>query len=55
MPGIPGDLHFFVLQPQAVMLHVALLAAAGVLAAAYPVFLASRLPMASTLRNEVVG
>ena len=55
MPGIPGDLHFFVLQPQAVMLHVALLAAAGVLAAAYPVFLASRLPMASTLRDEVVG
>ncbi|HAK53901.1 MAG: ABC transporter permease [Vicinamibacterales bacterium] len=55
MPGIPSDLHFFVLYPAAVILHVALLAAAGALAAAYPVFLASKLPMASTLRNEVVG
>ena len=55
MPGIPGGLHFFVLHPQAVALHMALLAAAGVLAAVYPIWLASRLPMASTLRNEVVG
>ena len=55
MPGIPGDLHFFVLQPQTVLLHVALLATAGALAAGYPVYLASRLPMASTLRDEVVG
>ena len=55
MPGIPGDLHFFVVQPQAILLHVGLLATAGALAAAYPVFLSSRLPMASTLRNEVVG
>ena len=55
MPGIPGDLHFFVLQPQAVLLHVALLTTAGALAAGYPVYLASRLPMASTLRDEVVG
>lgn len=55
MPGIPADLHFFVFQPQAVLLYIALLAAAGLLAALYPVHLASRLPMASTLRNEVVG
>ncbi|MDP7471775.1 MAG: ABC transporter permease, partial [Vicinamibacterales bacterium] len=55
MPGLPGDLHFFVLHPAAVATYVALLSTAGVLAAAYPVFLASRLPMASTLRNEVVG
>ena len=55
MPGIPGDLHFFVVQPRAVLLHVALLATAGALAAAYPVYLSSRLPMAATLRNEVVG
>ena len=55
MPGIPADLHFFVVQPQAVLLHIALLATAGALAAVYPVYLASRLPIASTLRNEVVG
>ncbi len=55
MPGIPADLHFFVVQPQAVLLHIALLATAGALAAGYPVYLASRLPIASTLRNEVVG
>ena len=55
MPGIPSDLHFFVVQPQAVFLHIGLLTTAGVLAAAYPVYLSSRLPMASTLRNEVVG
>ncbi len=55
MPGIPSDLHFFVVQPQAVLLHIALLATAGALAAVYPAYLASRLPIASTLRNEVVG
>jgi putative ABC transport system permease protein len=55
MPGIPMNLHFFVFQPRAAIAYVALLAAAGVLAAAYPVYLAARLPIAATLRREVVS
>ena len=55
MPGIPMGLHFFVFQPRAVVLHVVLLTATAVLAALYPVRLAARLPIASTLRNEVVS
>ena len=55
MPGIPADLHFFVFQPRAVVLYVSLLGTSGLLAALYPIHLASHLPMASTLRDEVVG
>jgi putative ABC transport system permease protein len=55
IPGLPARLHFFVFEPRALILHVALLALTGVLAAAYPVFLASRLPIAATLRRETVS
>jgi ABC-type lipoprotein release transport system permease subunit len=55
MPGIPAAMHFFVLEPRAVLLHAALLAATALLASAYPVWLVARLPIAATLRNEVVG
>ena len=55
MPGIPGNLHFFVFQPRALILHVALLALTAALAALYPVRLAAHLPIAATLRNEVVS
>ena len=55
MPGLPMDLHFFVFQPRAVWLHVALLALTAALAALYPVRIAARLPIAATLRNEVVS
>jgi putative ABC transport system permease protein len=55
MPGIPQRIHFFVFEPRSVALHVALLATTGLLAAAYPVWLAARLPIASTLRKEVVS
>ena len=55
MPGIPERLHFFVYQPRAVVLHVMLLAVTGLLAALYPVYLAARLPIAATLRREVVS
>jgi putative ABC transport system permease protein len=55
MPGIPMHLQFFVFQPRAAVAYAALLAAAGVLAAAYPVYLAARLPIAATLRREVVS
>ena len=55
MPGIPMNLHFFVFQPRAVLLHVVLLTAAGLLASAYPVHLAARLPITATLRREIVS
>ena len=55
MPGIPGRLHFFVLETRAVALYIALLAAAALAAAAYPVWVAARLPIAATLRRETVS
>jgi hypothetical protein len=55
MPGVPERLHFFVFEPRAVAWHLALLALTGGVAAAYPVWLAARLPIAPTLRREVVG
>lgn len=55
LPGVPGTLHFFVFEPRALVLHVLLLAAVGLAAAIYPVWLVSRLPIASTLRKEFVS
>jgi ABC-type lipoprotein release transport system permease subunit len=55
MPNLPERLHFFVFEPRAVVLHAALLAATAVVAAAYPIWLAVRLPIAPTLRREVVS
>ena len=55
MPGMPSGLHFFVFQPRALVLHVGLLGATAVLAALYPMHLATRLPIAATLREEVVS
>jgi len=55
MPGIPEALHFFVFQERALIIHVALLTATAVAAALYPVRIVTRLPIAATLRDEVVG
>jgi putative ABC transport system permease protein len=55
MPGIPVELHFFVFEPRAVVVHVALLVATAILAALYPMRIVARLPIASTLRNEVIS
>lgn len=55
MPGIPEQLHFFVFEPQALGIHVALLVATAVLAALYPMRIVARLPIAATLRNEVTS
>ena len=55
MPGIPAQLHFFVFEPQALGIHTALLAATAVLAALYPMRIVARLPIAATLRNEVIS
>jgi putative ABC transport system permease protein len=55
MPGIPAQLHFFVYQTDALLLHVVLLAATALLAALYPMRIVATLPIAATLRAEVIG
>jgi putative ABC transport system permease protein len=54
MPDIPREAHFFVFEPRAIVWHAALLAATALLAALYPMYVVGRLPIAETLRNEVV-
>lgn len=55
MPGIPASLHFFVFEPRALVVHATLLAATALIAALYPVRIVARLPIAATLRDEVIG
>jgi putative ABC transport system permease protein len=55
IPGIPTDVHFFVYRDEALVIHGLLLAATAVIAALYPMRIVARLPIAGTLRDEVVG
>ena len=55
LPGIPTDVHFFVFEPRVLWWYAALLVVSAVGAALYPVWIVSRLPVAATLRREVVG
>jgi putative ABC transport system permease protein len=55
MPGIPVDLHFFVFEGRALVVHVLLLVATAIFAALYPMRIVSRLPIAATLRDEVIS
>jgi len=55
MPGIPVDMHFFVFDPAALAMHALLLAVTALAAALYPMQLVARLPIVTTLRNEVVS
>jgi len=55
IPGIPADVHFFVFQPSALQIHLVLLSATAIVAALYPIRIVARLPIAATLRDEVVG
>jgi len=55
MPGIPAQLHFFVFQWSAIWMHVGLLVLTAFAAALYPMRIVARLPIAATLRAEVVG
>jgi putative ABC transport system permease protein len=55
MPGIPERMHFFVFEPRALAIHLALLTFTALAAAVYPVWLTARLPIADTLRREVLG
>jgi putative ABC transport system permease protein len=55
LPGLPAQLHFFVFEPRALVLYIVLLAVASIAAAVYPMRLVSVLPIAATLRREVVS
>ncbi len=55
LPGIPADVHFFVFEPRVLWMYAALLVASSVGAALYPTWIVARLPVAATLRREVVG
>ncbi|MBM3818722.1 MAG: ABC transporter permease [Acidimicrobiia bacterium] len=55
MPGIPEPLHFFVFQPEALAVHATLLVVTAVAAALYPMRIVARLPIAATLRDEVIS
>jgi ABC-type lipoprotein release transport system permease subunit len=55
MPNLPEGLHFFVFEPRALVLHGSLLVATAAVAALYPVWLVATLPIAQTLRQEVVS
>ena len=55
MPGLPPELHFFVFEIRAVAVYAGLLVLTGACAALYPARLATRLPIAATLRDEVVS
>jgi ABC-type lipoprotein release transport system permease subunit len=55
MPGIPANLRFFVFEPRALFVYVALLAVTMGVAAVYPMWTVARLPISSTLRAEVIG
>lgn len=55
MPGLPAGLHFFAFEPRSVLLHAAVLAATALTASIYPAWVAVKLPIAQTLRQEVVS
>jgi putative ABC transport system permease protein len=55
LPGIPAAMHFFVFEPRALATYLLLLVAASVGAAVYPMRIVATLPIAATLRREVVS
>lgn len=55
LPDLPARLHFFVFELRALVLYVALLTVASVAAAMYPMRLVAHLPIAATLRREVIS
>ncbi len=55
MPQIPENLHFFVFEPRALTVHVTLLTVTAVVAALYPMRIVATLPIAATLRDEVIS
>ncbi len=54
-PGLPMAIDFFLFQPRAAWISLALLIGAGVLAGVYPAWRAASLPIATTLRQEAIA
>jgi putative ABC transport system permease protein len=54
-PGLPRAIDFFLFQPHAMWTSLAMLVGAGVLAALYPSWRATSLPIARTLHEEAVA
>ena len=52
-PGLPAALSFFVAEPRSIAVAAAVLGLTGAVAGLYPAWLASRAPIAATLRAEV--
>jgi putative ABC transport system permease protein len=52
-PGLPAALSFFVAEPRSITVAAAVLGLTGAAAGLYPAWLASRAPIAATLRAEV--
>ncbi len=48
-------MHFFVFEPQTLVLHVVLLALTAAAAALYPMQIVATLPIAATLRKEITS
>lgn len=55
IPTIPADMHFFVFEPQTLVLHVVLLMLTAAAAAIYPMQIVATLPIAATLRKEITS
>ena len=55
LPEVPADLRFFVFEPRALLVYAALLSVAAIGAALYPMQIVARLPIAATLRREVIS
>ncbi|HEU4686965.1 MAG TPA: ABC transporter permease [Vicinamibacterales bacterium] len=55
LPEVPADLRFFVFEPRTLLIYTALLCVAAVGAALYPMHIVARLPIAATLRREVIS
>ena len=55
LPEVPADLRFFVFEPSTLLVYLALLGVAAIGAALYPMRIVSRLPIAATLRREVIS
>jgi len=51
-PGLPAALSFFVAQPRAIATAAVILVLTGIVAGIYPAWLASKAPIAATLRAE---
>jgi len=55
MPGIPANLHFFIFEPNTLVRYLVFLVLTTMLAALYPIRMIVRLPIAATLRAEVIS